>query len=314
MSATDSITPLVLITGFLGAGKTTLLQHVLPRLASAGVIPRVIINDFQNAQVDARSLQRLVADVLPISGACVCCGSRDELLQALESLTPQPDSLVLVEANGAADTLDLIEMLTADRRAARYSLPTQVVVVDAQRWQKRHWNNEVEALQVKTANAVVFTRCDEVNEVRRREVFDQVRRLNPRATPHAFDTLVGWLREWMANPGPARRFAAGPPPRSRSGHESHHFASMELRLRPAVAREALARFLNSLPPDVIRAKGVAVLDEHPPHAVLFQKVENAPADLVKLGSPEGVDPLLILIGPRLAVDVLQDRAAAHDLT
>ena len=39
----------------------------------------------QCAKVDAELLRGLVASVLPISGSCVCCGSREELLGALEN-------------------------------------------------------------------------------------------------------------------------------------------------------------------------------------------------------------------------------------
>jgi G3E family GTPase len=309
--ASDSIVPLVLVTGFLGAGKTTLLQHVLPRLAATGIVPRVVINDYQNAMVDARTLQKLVAEVLPISGACVCCGSRDELLQALFDLAPEPSSLVLVEANGAADTLDLIEMLTADRRAARYTLPMQVVVVDTLRWQKRHWNNDVEAVQVRTANAVVFTRRDEVDDARSRAVVEDVRRLNPRAGHFTMETIVEWLKQGVARAASAtpRRFEERREHLPRLGHERHHFASMELHLPRRVTRAALMEFLGALPKEVIRAKGVAALEEEPPLAVLFQKVEAGGPAMVKLGSPEGIDPVAIFIGPHLPASNIRTLAA-----
>ena len=47
------MTPLILIAGFLGAGKTTLLRALLPRLGARGLRPHVILNDYENADVDA---------------------------------------------------------------------------------------------------------------------------------------------------------------------------------------------------------------------------------------------------------------------
>ncbi|MBM3863874.1 MAG: hypothetical protein FJ385_08015 [Verrucomicrobia bacterium] len=49
--------PLLVITGFLGTGKTSLLRELLPQLEESGITPHVILNDHQNARIDASSLQ-----------------------------------------------------------------------------------------------------------------------------------------------------------------------------------------------------------------------------------------------------------------
>ena len=136
--ATSPPVPLVLLAGFLGAGKTSFLRDLLPRLTAAGLVPQVLVNDYRNAAVDARTLQGLARAVLPISGTCVCCDSRDELLNTLATLTLPPRSVILLEANGTADTESLIELLSTDRQARRCTLPIQVGVADARRWQKRY--------------------------------------------------------------------------------------------------------------------------------------------------------------------------------
>src|SRR5882757_10372319 len=53
------MTPLVLLVGFLGSGKTTYLRALLPALQSNGLDPHVVINDYQNAKVDAALLHDL---------------------------------------------------------------------------------------------------------------------------------------------------------------------------------------------------------------------------------------------------------------
>lgn len=303
------MTPLVLITGFLGAGKTTLLRGLVPRLADAGLVPHVVINDYQNAFVDAALLRELTRRVTPISGTCVCCGSRDELLDALKSLRCEAGSVLLVEANGTVDTVELIEMLSGDRRAAAFSLPAQIAVVDAKRWQKRHWNNALEAGQVRTAGHVVLTRRDEVGGERWTEVEAGVRAASPRAEIVDEDGACGRVLE-LARSGhalPPRRFDGGARA-GRTGHEAHHFASMEWALPPRVSRAALEAFLRALPSEVLRAKGVAFLDADPPEAVLFQKVEEQ-IDFMKLGSPDGLEPVCILVGSHLPEAAL-DRARA----
>ena len=120
MSAT---TPLVLVAGFLGSGKTTLLRTLLPELRAAGILPHVILNDYRNAEVDAATLEGDRDLITPIAGTCICCGSQEELMRALVDARLGPDSVMLLEANGTADTAEIIELLTVDRRLARYTPP-----------------------------------------------------------------------------------------------------------------------------------------------------------------------------------------------
>ncbi|HRJ73721.1 MAG TPA: GTP-binding protein, partial [Terrimicrobiaceae bacterium] len=135
------MTPLVLLVGFLGSGKTTFLKGILPALQERRLRPAVIINDYQNARVDAEQLTGLASEVSAISGDCVCCGSREELVSALERFEHAPGRIVLVETNGTTDSEQLIEMLALEPALKAFSLPVQLSVVDAQRWQKRFWHN-----------------------------------------------------------------------------------------------------------------------------------------------------------------------------
>ena len=53
--------PVTVLSGFLGAGKTTLLQNLVPALGAEGLKPSLLINDYQNARIDAeRFVHRLI--------------------------------------------------------------------------------------------------------------------------------------------------------------------------------------------------------------------------------------------------------------
>lgn len=317
--------PLFLLSGFLGAGKTTLLRNLLPGLAHDGITAHVVINDYRNALIDASQLQGMARQVVPISGTCVCCDSRDDLLDTLATITIGPDSVLLMEANGTADMVELVELLSADRRARRYSLPVQIGVVDAKRWQKRYWNNALEAAQLKTASHLVLTRREEVTEKRWREVEEDLRTLNPRACLaseqeiHAM--VINMVRQ--AHEMPRRRFTPSPllahrrpeaghrPPHT-PHHHHHHFASMELKLPDLVSRAGLEAFLRELPPEVVRAKGVACFPGSPPEAVLFQKVEGKDGVAIKsVGPPAGFDRVAIFIGVQCPEESIRALAAQY---
>lgn len=308
------MTPLVVIAGFLGAGKTSFLRRLLPRLVQRRIVPFVIVNDYLNADVDARQLREFARSVAPINGACVCCGSRDELLETLQALNVPENSVLLLEANGTADTLELLELLAATSRAARFTHPVQLGVVDAKRWQQRHWNNEIEALQARTATYLSVTHRDEVDDARWNEVAAALRKLNPNAEYVADDIQFVELITAMVRDAartPERSATNTSEPRHRHGHEKHHFSALEIPLPPLVEEAALRKFLEDLPADVVRAKGLVVFTNSPGDAWLFQKIEGKGASsFMKLGTSSDITPLIILIGPRLPETDLRAAVAA----
>lgn len=297
------MTPLYLITGFLGAGKTTLLRSMVPKLIERGVRPHIILNDYQNARVDAASFEEYTSLVKPIAGTCVCCGSRDALFDALRSAPLTPESVMLIEANGTADAAQLIEIFTADDATARYTLPIQVVVVDAKRWQKRHWNNRVERSQVETAGYGVLTRRDEVSPERANQVQSEVEGLAPRLSWSTSDHLAQAAHRLLgqSNQLPPRRFESeknGPSHHHDHHHQhaEHHFASLEVPLPERLPQAALERYLQDLPPEVLRAKGIAYVEEEE-HPIYFQRVDGPDSvSLKRIRSEQSFDAVAILIG------------------
>ena len=51
---------IIAVVGFLGAGKTTLLRHLITRYIDADWCPFVILNDYENAKLDAQQFNKQV--------------------------------------------------------------------------------------------------------------------------------------------------------------------------------------------------------------------------------------------------------------
>ena len=303
--------PLVLVAGFLGAGKTSLLRELLPHLMARGLVPHVVLNDYRNAHVDAVALEGLARHVIPVSGSCVCCDARDDLFATLATLTTPARSVVLLEANGSVDTFALIELLTADRRAARYTAPLQVSVVDAQRWQRRLWNNALERRQVRTAGYLVVNRLDPADPGRAARVDTGLRTLNPRAhrvDVPAFAAAIERITDQAAGQG-TRRFTpsavlaaspSAPTAVDHHAHDKHPFASLEVALPPRVPERALVRFLHALPDAVVRVKGIACLDDGRETMLHVQRLDTPDSVRLTPFQPRRAPaPAAILIGPDL---------------
>ena len=63
------------IVGFLGAGKTTLLKYLINSLSETRSNPFLILNDFENAHLDAQQFENQLElkQIKALSGNCICC-------------------------------------------------------------------------------------------------------------------------------------------------------------------------------------------------------------------------------------------------
>lgn len=329
------MTPLILITGFLGSGKTSLLRELLPHLIKARIRPHVILNDYANAEVDSATLRDLVPDIQPISGSCVCCNSMDDLLGTLMDLQLGERDVVLVEANGTTDPLPLLEVFLLTQLRRRFPCLLQIALIDAKRWQRRGTADELERMQARTASHMLFTWTDAAAKGRQLDVRNAVKKLNPRAVQTDVESLareiialvsmngatapptfVTWPRRAASGASP---FALPPPPGSLrtgrtgskpplffspllKGHKhakhalAHRFRAIQLEVPRGLRPLQLVAWLESLPPSVIRAKGIVQFTGEPGRYHYFQRVEDTVSfnDLF-IEPPDGLT-LALLVG------------------
>lgn len=95
-------TPVTIIAGFLGAGKTTLLNNLLSTVPEGRKIA-VIVNEFGKTGVDGRLIAHHGFMVKEVSGGCVCCTLRPELLRVLQMLAAEKAyDEIIIESTGLA--------------------------------------------------------------------------------------------------------------------------------------------------------------------------------------------------------------------
>ncbi|MCA0374746.1 MAG: GTP-binding protein [Gemmatimonadetes bacterium] len=315
--------PLVVIAGFLGAGKTRLLTQLVPALAAHGIRSRIILNDLENAAVDAARLGDLEALVTPLDGECICCTSLRDLLQALYAVPPAQDTVLCIEANGATETVELLAHLATDPRLAHFTQPLQVTVVDGARWGRRWWHNTLERAQVATASRLLLNWTERLSAPARAKLESGVRTVNPHApfvdAPALAQELAALARVVDADGTRDGRHVA-------TAHTHHHahnhaddhahthehpYASCVLPLPPRVDRATFSAFVAALPTQVVRAKGLVRFTDRPTEMFVWNRVPGRKGmRLDRAHTHDDADTTALFIGVALPVEELVARVHA----
>lgn len=304
--------PLLFITGFLGAGKTTLLREMILEFKARDIRADVILNDFANAEIDAATIDQTVATVAPIAASCACCESLDELVALCGAAATGEGDVLLIELNGTADPLAILESFTLIADKLPFFPRLQVSVVDARHWERRGEWSPLERRQVETAGFWLPTHTDAIEQSRLREVELGVGKIAPFATA----TTAKQLSELLGTELTTEESASPAIPQStlprlsRKNDDvhalSHRFTGCQVQLPSPIERDQMEQLMRNLPDWVYRAKALAELSGHPGQRWLFERSGNDPLPPpLSVNEIKRVPCSLVCIGPRLDADQLR---------
>ncbi|MDX2378271.1 MAG: GTP-binding protein [Acidimicrobiia bacterium] len=265
--------PVTILTGFLGAGKTTLLNRILT--ADHGLRAAVIVNDFGAVNIDAQLVVDVEGEKIALANGCVCCTIQGDLVAATKAVldVPDPPEYVLVEASGVSDPSVIAQTFLASELQATTRVDGIVVVVDTEQLPDLTRDDLTLAVaQIEAADIVVLNKADlvspqelELARARIASVVPGVRTLPAIRAQVPPELILGVGRLEVA----IGDVATGEGDRTdhTSAYKSWHWGSDE-PLSLAGVRE----FVDRLPPDVYRAKGLLQLCEYPQYVVELQVV------------------------------------------
>ncbi|MEP3836919.1 MAG: GTP-binding protein [Algibacter sp.] len=287
---------IITIVGFLGAGKTTLLKYLINSSLDRGWNPFVILNDYENANLDAQQLiERLeLQSIKALSGSCICCSGIVELRNTVNRIPERKKGITLIEANGTSDACSLMEFLGVGLNE-RFLPPIQISVVDVKNWQNRGEHNELELNQIQVSSLLILTHLENTTKCRHALVKKEIRARNPQAKIVTIDDLdISLLPELLPNQNVTDKF----------DHQKAHWSSCSIDLPVLPNLESIEKICKQLPKSILRVKGCTKIGNETNHTYF----ERTPDGNVFIRPFRGV-PItgskLLTIGPGSSPDNLE---------
>ncbi len=176
------MTKVDIFSGFLGAGKTTLIRKLIDQ-AYRGEKLVLIENEFGEIGIDGAFMQDAGIEVTEMNSGCICCSLVGDFGRALKKVIDEysPDR-ILIEPSGVGKLSDVtraVERVNSDSLEVN-ALTTVVDAKKAKVYMKNFgefFNNQVE-----TANCIVLSRTDGMDEAKLADTVALLREHNPNAT------------------------------------------------------------------------------------------------------------------------------------
>ncbi len=253
--------PATVVSGFLGSGKTTLLNRLLT--APHGRRIAVIVNEFGEVGIDG-SLVAGGERFVELDNGCLCCVLNADLVALLGELGQRDDiDQLVVETTGIADPLPVGWAFSRPQLKGRFRLDCLVTVADCLNLEHAVEGSREGRDQLERADLLLLAKTDLVDPARRAEVDARLAGLNATAPRFAADdpAALTLLLETELDGAFAAVAAAAPHHHHHhehdSGHAAHDFESVAVEVDGRVAdRDELEDFLEQLPPEVYRSKGI----------------------------------------------------------
>jgi G3E family GTPase len=239
-------TPITLITGPLGSGKTTVLRHIL---ATRPARIAIVMNEFGEIAIDTKVIEGKNVRIAELGGGCVCCSLLGEFEAAVtEIIKKVAPEIIIVETTGLAEPEALVFNIQEALPECR--LDGVISVIDADMLVRFPELGHTTRLQIEGADILLLNKIDLVDAKQIEPLETQLRKINTSAAIVRTERCRTDPELLFGIPRSHEKKIAPPQHEHQPEFESFIFTSDNL-----FSRDCFERFADTLPANVIRAKG-----------------------------------------------------------
>jgi len=265
--------PAYIFTGFLGSGKTTCINQILN--STSGIRFGVIVNDFGSINIDKHLIEGTDGQIIALENGCICCTLRNSLSDTITSFLSaeyQPDTLV-IEASGVADPAGIISLLEGEELRKKVRIAGVICLVDAEGINSVSWimSHQVRK-QIKSADLILLNKVDRVSAAAKNSVIKEWIPQNTPVLETEYAALPVTLLLGTSHVIKHDQDPSGNHTDHHHIHDEHGFSTISWTSTSPIRLSCLQSLMKNLPTSIIRAKGLAYLDEFPTQQVIIQVV------------------------------------------
>jgi G3E family GTPase len=177
--------PITIVTGCLGSGKTTLLTNLLKNKELQNA--KLLVNEFGSIGLDHHLLSEIEENTILLKGGCVCCTKKELLTQTLSDLINESHKSntysferIIIETTGLADPSSIVStVLSNGFLQQHYYIDCVITTIDSKNG-PIHLEQQQESInQIISADRVVLTKLDLVNNANKMELIKNIKNINP---------------------------------------------------------------------------------------------------------------------------------------
>lgn len=259
--------PVTIITGFLGSGKTTLLNQILKNKEDLKVA--ILVNEFGDINIDSQLLVSLDEDIVELSNGCICCTINDGLVDAVYRILEREDRIdyLVIETTGIADPLPIILTFVSTELRDLTRLDSIITLVDAETFTPDHFDSAAAFGQITYGDIILLNKTDLTSEEKVNYLENYIRTVKNGArilrskygqVPLQLLLDVGYAE---TESYPLKEVDKEHHHHDHHHHHSHHlendgFMSISFQSDRPFIVEMFQKFLDDLPENVFRAKGI----------------------------------------------------------
>jgi G3E family GTPase len=263
--------PVTIITGFLGSGKTTLLNQILHN--NEGLKIAVLVNEFGDIDIDSQLLVSAEAGMVQLSNGCICCTINEDLVAAIYDIMGREEKVdyLVIETTGVADPLPILTTFIGTELRDLTRIDSIVTVVDSDNFTPAHFESEAALNQIAYGDIILLNKIDLAPPEKLSELEKYLRQTKAGAriiptekcrVPLPLILDIGLFRSPQTQESTCEHHHHSKDHYPHSHHlENDGFVSVSLEIDRPLTVVKFQEFLNQLPPNVFRGKGLLWFQE-----------------------------------------------------
>lgn len=303
----NKLIPVTLLTGYLGSGKTTLLNNILKNADGRKIA--VIVNDIGEVNIDAELIEKggiataKDENLVPLQNGCICCTLKMDLIEQISELVNlNKFDHIVIEASGICEPIPIAQTLTMLTDALEnyqlsdiVKLDAIVSVVDTLRIAREFGcgdelvkdnidEEDIENLiiqQIEFCDVIILNKVSDVTEEELNKVRAIIKRLQPNAKVIETDYSDFDMNEILDTnlfDFEASSLSAGwiealenPEEEEEGETEEYGISTFVYYNRKPLNRDKFIKFIEALPRNVIRSKGVVYFEDQKEMSYMYEQ-------------------------------------------